>query len=373
MSDVDATAPSPKRTFVVEHGACKGEYGRILLSTDLEPDDVLAIKLLAPRLRGMPLLVVLGEGDVDKTKLCANMLAYYGLDGSEAQSTLIIQGQLSKRKYPQSLLTAFPDNAGNCKILQQPPSTDLNIHLKMEIEAFLRHGDTSHGPFALLLKPPHEIQHIDAELLQRTGCAIYGSFNVDEYLAVAGPQGGSQLAEILNNFKSCLLAARSSSIGRDETVNVTQREIWRYLDNDDGLKQAMKAWNGELVPSLHSSVEKMMQSAEANEEKIAKRKMVIALIEEHGGLQTPLADPLVVAALTFDEVTAQKFEKRGRFLHEGNALLVQPNNSMTHAELCAQAGEERAALVDATKRAIEALLQTGSGDVAPFPTTCRCF
>ena len=49
--------------FAVAHGVCAGEYDAVLISTDLEPDDAIALQVLAPQLREVPLLVVVGEGE----------------------------------------------------------------------------------------------------------------------------------------------------------------------------------------------------------------------------------------------------------------------------------------------------------------------
>ena len=68
-----------------------------------EPDDAIALKALAPRLRGVPLLVVLGEGDRSKAAM-ASGLAAYGLDGGP---TRVVQGRPSSSPYPASAIAAY--------------------------------------------------------------------------------------------------------------------------------------------------------------------------------------------------------------------------------------------------------------------------
>ena len=46
----------------VETGLLRGTYDAVILSTDLEPDDIVAIRALSEKLRGVNLLVVVGEG-----------------------------------------------------------------------------------------------------------------------------------------------------------------------------------------------------------------------------------------------------------------------------------------------------------------------
>ena len=92
--------------FVVRTGPCAGSYDGIFISTDLEPDDAAALKAIAPRLRGTPLLVVVGEGNAPagaKCSLAAEMLASYSLD----EHATIVQGRASSASYPAAALRAY--------------------------------------------------------------------------------------------------------------------------------------------------------------------------------------------------------------------------------------------------------------------------
>ena len=113
------------------HGVCAGSYGAVLISTDLEPDDIVAIKLMAPRLRGLPLMVVVGQGNVkDKRIVCARMLAAYGLD---AQTT-ILQGATSAAPYPSNLFASYPSSIGACQLVPITSPAALGVH----VSTFLR-------------------------------------------------------------------------------------------------------------------------------------------------------------------------------------------------------------------------------------------
>ena len=105
-------SPSSAASFSVAHGHLRGEYDSVLLSTDLEPDDVIAIKLLSRKLSGLPMLVVVGEGPSDKRRIAARMLAKYGL------SARIVQGMHSDQPYPTTQIEdAFDAVPG-----EQPPT-----------------------------------------------------------------------------------------------------------------------------------------------------------------------------------------------------------------------------------------------------------
>merc|ERR1740116_507751 len=156
------------RFDVVGGGILHGSYDAILLSTDLEPDDAVAIKALAPRLRGLPLLAVVGEGDADgKCEMMAHLLASYGLD---AHAT-VVQGSLSKVHFPPTALGAFAAAAPSA-------ASVLDKHTPAELEACVERFLMDHNaPFALLLKPPHELLGVSATALGRTVGTFYGSFN----------------------------------------------------------------------------------------------------------------------------------------------------------------------------------------------------
>ena len=84
-------------TFDVSAGCSKGSYDGVILSTDLEPDDAIAIAALAPRLRGVPLLCVVGEASVDKRMMMQEMLASVGLDDGavvEGDGARVQRGQI---------------------------------------------------------------------------------------------------------------------------------------------------------------------------------------------------------------------------------------------------------------------------------------
>ena len=299
------TAAGSSGRFTVPHGICAGSYDAVYISTDLEPDDIIALKLMAPALRGVPLMVVVGEGDVaDKRYVCARMLAAYGLD----EHATILQGQVSKAAYPNDLFSEYPASIGGCQVVPITSAAALGVH----ISAFLR----SHSaPFAILLKPPHEMLSVAPEQRRRTVCAVYGSFNLEAFrlvlseaevakrqqrasgagggaagvtaaggglnaarshvagVASAGASGAAAAAsdsmdvkslaveaawesqeQLLASFKACLLVKRSCSVGRDASINSGQGSIWSHLASDAGLSQAMRSWNAVTVRIMSSKV-----------------------------------------------------------------------------------------------------------------------
>lgn len=82
-------------------GPLAGQYDAVLVLSDFEPDDVVALKLLAPRLRGVSMMLVTGEGATDKCSLAGRCLAAYGIDGRAT----IVQGRKSALEYPSHACT----------------------------------------------------------------------------------------------------------------------------------------------------------------------------------------------------------------------------------------------------------------------------
>ena len=69
--------------FHVPTGPCAGTFDGVYISTDLEPDDALCLLALARKLRGVPLLVIVGEGPVDKRQMVATLRAALKLGRDE--------------------------------------------------------------------------------------------------------------------------------------------------------------------------------------------------------------------------------------------------------------------------------------------------
>ena len=185
--------------FEVHTGPCRGRFDGVVISTDMEPDDVACIKALAPRLRGVPLLVVVGEGDAPmelKAALAADVLERYGLRADAA----IVPGRPSRVRYPREALRAYRDDAGTGGQSGEggaesgaeggaegggaegggADAGDADgvacFGASSRVAAFLQ---CCASPFALLLKPPHEFANVPPAELARTTGVLYGSFNLE--------------------------------------------------------------------------------------------------------------------------------------------------------------------------------------------------
>ena len=358
--------------FIVKSGCSKGEFDGVILSTDLEPDDAIAISALAPKLRGVPLLCVVGEGRVDKRTMMAEMLASFGID----EGAVIVQGKQSDANFPDGVSEAY-------HVEGRPHKCTLNDGVGEAAVAGLVDGflGKCESPFALLLKPPHEFLATTPELLSKTKAAIYGSFNVNELRDALLVASGNTLSQeelfaqqfgLMGKFGSLLWIERSASCGRDCSLEPDKcpPAIWKAIDADPVLTKHIQLWNSEMTRTIGEKVANFpneialalgakaagsVTSVASPEsyaklepaiEKLDKRVKVAASIARCGGRQVCHADTLVSACLLDDDGSLTKFERKVK-------LEVDKKFKPTFAEdkgssvscLIAEAGPERDELI----------------------------
>lgn len=239
--------------FHVHGGELAGSYDAVLLSTDLEADDAVAIRALAPRLRGVPILVVVGEGDKDKRQFVSDLLASYDLD----RTAEIVQGRRSATPFPEALLSAYRGERPSAAKIFDPCSDE---EVAARVVAFL----SAHAaPFALLLKPPHELLNAPVAVLGRTVGALYGSFNLvvlRRAMQEAHPERdeGACFAvqeQWLHTFKALLWVERSASVGRDCVLDPNSSpEAWPPILADHGLATHISQWNSTVLREFSHKV-----------------------------------------------------------------------------------------------------------------------
>ena len=260
-----ARASSSKKSFTVPGGYLKGVYDGVLLSTDLEPDDAVAIKLLAPELRGVPMLVVVGQGPSDKTQLAVQMLAAYGI-GSSAR---VVQGQTSEVPFPTQMIDLYASASSSSSAILTPEKVAGGDAAALTAD-FL---DGFSAPFALLLKPPHEMANLDKTILGKTTAAVYGSFNLATFRAalpasLSEEQKLVRQEELLHGFKLALWVERSLSVGRDSVLESEKfdgggKKLWDCLLADKELVGMIGAWNAQTLKTFAPKVSKGMNEIKA--------------------------------------------------------------------------------------------------------------
>uniref|UniRef100_A0A7S0LH34 Uncharacterized protein n=1 Tax=Coccolithus braarudii TaxID=221442 RepID=A0A7S0LH34_9EUKA len=356
-------------SFDVPSGFLAGSYDGVLIFTDLEADDAVAIKVLAPALRSVPLMCVVGEADVDKRSLCTGMLRSYGLRGA------VLQGLKSKESYPLAALTAYDSPKGKSGGEGQEDSSPGGEDECVSLAAAFLSKFTS--PIALILKPPHELLGVPDDILARTSAAMYGSFNLECFRKSLvkmepGADPHARQASLIRSFKAMLWIERSAAVGRDCVLAASQAtpessHLWAAIHADEPLMRLMQAWNTAIMRSHAEKVRLMAvevaekaASADQNDaefpfselapsaERAEKRMAVIKSILGNSGLQICHADTLLAAALLDGDGLLEKYTRRVSCecdksgkptfkLEEGShvAALVSQADSEGRAELIA--------------------------------------
>ncbi len=198
----------------------------------------------------MPLLVVVGEGPVDKREMASSFLATLGLD----QGARIVQGRKSEAGWPTGANTIYA-SAGASR------ATIVDGACEPVVADFLaRHQ----SPFACLLKAPHELVGADASLLGRTVAALYGSFNLVKLRdgistddpACSEAASYERQSRLMASFKAFLWVERSASVGRDSVIDPAGAcaGVWEVLDRYPAVVQHALLWNATTLREQSSKL-----------------------------------------------------------------------------------------------------------------------
>ena len=299
-------------------GPLAGRYDALLCLTDLETDDLLALRMLAPRCRSLPFHVVVGEGDQDKATLASQILGQYGFEDAS-----VVRGVGSDRAYPADVLGAYG---------QAPRAAPIVAGLATD--AIRRVLGEAESPLLVVLKPPLELLEMgqpgDAALLAKAGCVVYGSFNFRRVLEVHPEDGESRLQALLAGCKTAVVAERGPAVGSEATLHKGNTAFGAF---DPSLLEVMHAWNAISARNLSASVAKdsaaLVEAAAASDHgemaklcvRIARRAGVCRCIGEAAGQQIAAADPIVAALLLSPEALAP-FLVPSSFVVNEHAALV---------------------------------------------------
>jgi hypothetical protein len=170
----------------------------IYLSTDLEPDDMMAIKLLAPKFQKCnKLYVVIGEhtlGDIkNKCYLFYYLATLYGFDNTIFKSTttnkpIIFTGHPSSKEkfYPSTIFNKeIPFNDVTQKLADHFADSIDIIDITTTMTRDCLHNKLYNLipiPIFILMKPPKEFFYPEryGKTFQNNVAIMYGSFNVTE-------------------------------------------------------------------------------------------------------------------------------------------------------------------------------------------------
>lgn len=212
----------------------------LLITTDLEPDDVIALQILFKKLKEAsfhkPIMVIVGEGDPSLKLFRMNM--YANLFAPQLKME-VLQGIGSDRFYSQDGQEFFTPECIN-SIRDSMPYSEKSLLEK--IKQFLTFH--FHHTTIINLKPPRELIKIwleDNELFDNTIFLGYMGFNLRCLLE---HYEKNCIQDFLNSFKKVMYYECSMAIGRNN--NISSKDGFNFGMLPGYIEKLMQMWNQEL-------------------------------------------------------------------------------------------------------------------------------
>lgn len=260
----------------------------LIVMTELEPDDVLAIILLLRNLRRkLPILIVVGEGRVNKVDMARCIVRDYEFKFQIE----IVQGFYSDKDYPLEALEIY--------------ETKINLSEPTAVETIITYLNIYKNPFILGIKPPRELLVIDRNLLSHVTLAQYGSFNLR---CLFKTYKDINISNWLNtSFKEVFLYESFFATGLENSVS--DKQLFEIISfKYEELYKLIKVWNDHIsTDCLDSIVDNCtkLKTSEWDEKKILLNKIdrslkIVKNIVDANNKQMVLADFALVVLLLND-------------------------------------------------------------------------
>jgi len=277
----------------------------VWIETDLEPDDILSIYLLAKA--GLhPNVIVTGEGDAAKKE--ARMCSYLEMLDKEKLMdskfpTLILRGQGSKRLFDKD-----GQEFTQLHLASDEQKQDKDAYVK----ALSSYLNTVAAPLMIVLKPPRELlrvlsdKQLNPELLGKCKLWMYGSFNLRCIMFPEKDDNakGKQEPEFIRHFKTVRLYESFHATGQENNIHEKNmpdvyaslgemRKQSAYLAT---LFRLIYLWNSHIVEEAQQDMKRhQLSGATERQQRSAK---IVETVKPYIATQMVLADfGLIAAAL----------------------------------------------------------------------------
>jgi hypothetical protein len=240
--------------------------GGVLILTDLETDDCIAIEMTLQTLissiiknyennisfeKPINVLIVTGEGNLDKTEL-ANSLVHSKLDhilkmvfGGNNKvfdsyiNIQIVQGTMTEKDYPVEALTSYSEPESESK-------TESNYIVKnnacdMINDFLVQNNDTS----IIALKPLRDLMKCYQNGLNFSNFKLYayGSFNIR---CLFNDYSKNQVSYLFHSFKEVVLYESFHAIGGNNSIDINSHPGLFELISD-GSTKLCEEWNNHIA------------------------------------------------------------------------------------------------------------------------------
>ena len=292
--------------------AVRGMAKPLIIMTDLEPDDMLALKLLAARGYGCPLLLA-GEGDPEvkrrRARAYAPMLNWPARAWAGAPSSKLFPGEVDAPP-AQRALTAALEGAPT------PPTAE---ELLAALEAY---GLAVPDAKLLCLKPPRELQALwesaqggargdipKARLLAafaRLTLVVYGSFN----LRALGYERSLWMVAPETPFKRVVLyeslGGTAEGVKNINPQTVPIGALWAdrdgmYQEYDACLRAACSLWDEDIIRDCRETCAATEAGRAAGDAEATatwdRNYACLVAVEANKGHQFVAADPVLAVLM----------------------------------------------------------------------------
>ena len=185
----------------------------IFLMTDLEPDDMMAIKLIKTKLsQCRKIIVVIGEHNeddlVNKCRLFYKLAKEYGFYGKLENKIYKGSPGNKEKKYPQAIFDEFI----TAKLKEEITKADVQF-IAYTDDILTGLGEDT---IFLLMKPPKEL-HSSNKVFTNSLAFMYGSFNFNEYYLALGISEIAAFSKIVTMFPKIVYIERKPEFAVYET------------------------------------------------------------------------------------------------------------------------------------------------------------
>lgn len=246
----------------------------ILIFTDLEPDDLVAIYILSKHItKNQNVMIVVGEGN-SYIKF-QRMQTYIHILNIKAT---IIQGYNSNKDFTYDGEDIF--SSDHCRMLRDTKK-DLDYDM-FNLLNFIKKK-----PIIFCFKPPRELIEFNYDFFSDITLFGYMSFNVRCL------QNTEKVSKLLNSFKLVIYYESFLAIGSNNSISYT---LPNFIDKVNYL------WNKDIIEDCRTTIKRLQDKTSDSkiEERIKQNQKIIDNIEKSNYKQFVNADCGMICTLLLD-------------------------------------------------------------------------
>lgn len=274
----------------------------LLIHTDAEPDDVLALEILAAWLkkngRLLDIMFTVGERDADKAEMIAGICEMTGL-----RYRAVTQVDKTDEVFPRELLGVFPPR------LEEYVD---GVFVPLPIPSLTPEEMLCEPCTIVCIAPPRWLirRFLEGEDMSKHRLYMYGSFNYRTLLQ-SGAVDIETMTRFLGAFDRTLVYENRSAIGRDNNSTPDKDPDFFAVISEE-TQECMEHWTRPLLERQRAKLERIPADTDDPKDRAA-RSRAQKLVDSVGpsGKQVVLADVGLMVTL---------LETDGGWIRRGNIV-----------------------------------------------------